>query len=91
MYDRHSLVMGGPRDDDVKGDFSSTTSERPGDGEGSSSGYYSRGRYTIASLNGWLQRSGYTAGPPEITDRAAVLLVMVAGGVEIGGGHYNPR
>jgi len=53
VYDRHSLVIGGPRGDDLKGDLSSTSSEQPEDGEGSSSGHYGGGRYTSTSSSGY--------------------------------------
>ena len=52
VYDRRSLVMGGPHSDDVRGDQSSTGSEHPKDGEGSSSGYQGGGRYPNTSTNG---------------------------------------
>jgi hypothetical protein len=53
VYGRHSQVMGGPHDSDVKGDLSSTTSEKPEDGEGSSSGNYGGGRYTSTNSSGY--------------------------------------
>lgn len=53
VYDRYSLVIGGLRGDDVKGDVSSTSSEQPEDGEGSSSGHYGGGRYASTSSSGY--------------------------------------
>lgn len=55
VYDRHSLLMGGSRGSDVKCGSSSTSSEEPQDGEGSSSSNYGGGRYTDASQD----RHGY--------------------------------
>ena len=53
VYDRHSQVMGGLHGNDVKGDPSSTSLEKPEDGEGSSSGNYGGGRYTGTSPSGY--------------------------------------
>jgi len=51
VYDRQSLVIGSPYSDYVKGDL--PFSERPEDGEGSSSGHYGGGRNTSTGLNGY--------------------------------------
>ena len=53
VHDRDSMVTGGPGINDVKGDLSATSSEKPKDGEGSSGGNYGGGRYTGASPSGY--------------------------------------
>ena len=58
MYGRHSLALGSPPGDSIRGDLPSTSSEQPEDGGGSSGTYYGNGRYTGTSSNGY----GYSGG-----------------------------
>ena len=49
----HSLAMGDPSGDHIKGGLPLEGLEQPEDGEGSSSGYNGSGRYTGATSNGY--------------------------------------
>ena len=73
VHDRRSLVMGGPRGDDIKGDPTSTSSDQPEDGEGSSGGNYGGGRYTGASSSGYSYGGlgGRSSGAPRSSGGAS--------------------